>query len=270
MRHAVIGDVGGHAGALRQELVRLGVDLDEARLPEDLTIVQLGDLVHRGPDSEEVVELVERLLAGSGGRWIQLVGNHEAQYLRHPAFSWRDWIAPGAQELVRGWWARQEMVAAAVVPGRQGDVLVTHAGLTEEFWRRDLGAAQTPVAAAALLNEMAAHGDNTLFRSGAMLTGGRPNHRAGPLWAQATGELLDSWEGHKVPFSQVHGHSSAFDWHSGRWRPGAPVENTRLDHAASHEVTSFLGGEIIGIDPGHGLQPRLAWRAWESTGPSAC
>lgn len=262
MRYAVIGDVHGHLDPLCTELVRLGADPVAATLPDDLTIVQVGDLVHRGPCSEQVVELVDRFLVNGAGRWIQLVGNHEAQYLRHPAFRWSEWISSQAQEMVRGWWARHEMVAAAVLPGPDGDVLVTHAGLTEEFWRRDLGSAQTATAAAALLNEMAAHGDNTLFRPGSMLTGGRPNHRAGPLWAQAGQEVVGSWQGRKVPFSQVHGHSSSFDWQRGVWREDANAQTETLS-TAGHEITQLDGGWIVGVDPDHGIEPRLGWHAWE-------
>ena len=87
-RVAVIGDVGGHLSELRRELVRLGADEETGELPADLTIVQVGDLVHRGPDSAGVVRLVDRHLRARPGQWIQLVGNHEAQYLTAPAFAW--------------------------------------------------------------------------------------------------------------------------------------------------------------------------------------
>ncbi|ORA39184.1 metallophosphoesterase [Mycobacterium aquaticum] len=61
MRIAVIGDVGGHALALRDELTRLGAHPDGS-LPEDLLVIQVGDLIHRGPDSAQVLDLVEHYL----------------------------------------------------------------------------------------------------------------------------------------------------------------------------------------------------------------
>ena len=68
----MIGDVGGHLAELRRELVRLGADPETGELPADLTIVQVGDLVHRGPGLAGVVGLVDRHLRAdpdSGSSW---------------------------------------------------------------------------------------------------------------------------------------------------------------------------------------------------------
>lgn len=264
MRWAVIGDVGGQHEALLTELEHLGVDAETGRVPDDLTIVQVGDLVHRGPASEPVVRTVDRLMGASPGRWLQLVGNHEAQYLRHPAFRWDSWIDQDAADTLRAWWGDGRLRAAAVVPAPDGDVLVTHAGVTEEFWRRDLGAPATASEAADRLNAMAAEGDPALFRAGTILTGGRPSRRAGPLWAEAARELVASWQQTPMPFSQVHGHTSLYDWGRRTWRAGDDIaQQTTLDRASSHETTWLDGGFIVGVDPGHGLTAHTHWRAWE-------
>src|SRR5215470_18849911 len=108
-RVAVIGDVGGHADQLREALARLGTDGDEPRLPggaqaepgfggaehpprlpEGLTVIQVGDLVDRGPDSTGVLDLVGRYLEEQPDQWIQLAGNHEAQYLPGGTPFWRE------------------------------------------------------------------------------------------------------------------------------------------------------------------------------------
>lgn len=268
MRHAVIGDVGGHLDGLWRELERLGADPASGRLPDDLTVVQVGDLVHRGPESEAVIDLVDRFLEHGDGRWVQLAGNHEAQYLRHPAFQWRDWISTASADRLRSWWVAGEMVVAAVVPHHDEEALVTHAGLTEEFWRRDLGSPPTAREAAERLNDMAAHGHSALFRDGAMLTG-RTSLRAGPLWAEAARELVAGWQSRTMPFSQVHGHSSCYDWAAGAWRVQVPdevVAATTLDHDRSHEQTRLDGGVLVGIDPDHGDQERGQWHAWVTAG----
>lgn len=44
-------------------------------------ICQVGDLIHKGPDSSAVVALVDQIIDSNPGRWVQLLGNHEAQYL---------------------------------------------------------------------------------------------------------------------------------------------------------------------------------------------
>ena len=69
-RIAVIGDVGGHLGHLRAALIALGADGDDLRLPSDLTVIQVGDLVDRGPDSSGVLDLVGRLLDDQPEQWI--------------------------------------------------------------------------------------------------------------------------------------------------------------------------------------------------------
>ena len=50
-RVAIFGDIGGHAAELTRELVSLGADPDTLRLPADLTVVQVGDLVTLAPGS---------------------------------------------------------------------------------------------------------------------------------------------------------------------------------------------------------------------------
>ena len=143
-RVAVVGDVGGHRRELRAELLRLGADPHTGRLPADLTVVQVGDLVHRGPDSEGVIGLVDGYLRHQPDQWVQLVGNHEAQYLRDPAFAWRQRLDAATADILRRWWADGRMRVAAAITGHGrgdgDDILVTHAGLTAAFWREDLGA----------------------------------------------------------------------------------------------------------------------------------
>lgn len=266
-RVAVIGDVGGHADALRAELVRLGVaDGGDGPLPEDLVVVQVGDLVHRGPDSEEVVTLVDRHLRRQPSQWVQLLGNHEAHYLRPPRFRWSTPLSRAAAATVRRWWVEGLLHAAAVIALDGEDLLVTHAGLTASYWRRILGAPRGAFAAAAQLEALLRHDDDRLFRAGVVLSQGTPVEDAGPLWASAPQELLPGWLAEPLPFSQIHGHCSLVDWTS--LQPTATPEIMRLtslDAAAKHETSVLPGGRIIGVDPGHGSQAQDRWQAWLST-----
>ena len=79
MRTIVIGDVHGCADALRTVLEKT------APAPED-TLVFLGDLFDRGPDSWEVFRTVRRLAEERGDRFVLLRGNHE-DYLLQPKLS---------------------------------------------------------------------------------------------------------------------------------------------------------------------------------------
>ncbi|WP_258953386.1 metallophosphoesterase [Lentzea californiensis] len=86
---AAIGVVGGHADQLRRALRELGAGL---------VVIQVGDLVDRGPDSLGVLHAVRERL-GTG--WVQLVGNHEAQYLPGSEAFWPDPSPP------QGVWANR-------------------------------------------------------------------------------------------------------------------------------------------------------------------
>jgi hypothetical protein len=264
-RVAVIGDVGGHLAALRRELVRLGADRDTGELPADLTVVQVGDLVHRGPDSAGVVALVDRHLRHRPGQWIQLVGNHEAQYLAAPAFSWPERLDDATADTVRGWWSDGLMQVAVVVPDAGArDVLVTHAGLTAGYWRQILGAPADAVRAADALNHLIGDHDPVLFRPGQMLTGRGPELAAGPLWAAAATELVPGWMGAGMPFDQLHGHTSLYAWDERRFAAREEIaRRTTVDVTARHESTKLGGSRIIGIDPGHGRVASPSWRAWQ-------
>jgi hypothetical protein len=260
----VIGDVGGHLAALRFELVRLGADPHTGDLPADLTVVQVGDLVHRGPDSSGVVALVDRYLREQPGQWIQLVGNHEAFYLGGRSFLWPERVDGGTAATIERWWADGSMHVAAALPTAVGDYLVTHAGLTAGFWRAVLGMPTSAATAATALNRLGAGGTSKVFRTGAML-GRRKSGSAGPVWADAARELVPSWFQTRMPFGQIHGHCTITDWETGEVRGSDVVAlNTTTNPITRHEVTTLRGGRIIGVDPGHGVDAAPLWAAWEA------
>ncbi|GAA5173155.1 hypothetical protein GCM10023321_74110 [Pseudonocardia eucalypti] len=269
-RVAVIGDVGGHLDELRAELRRLGADAETGRLPDDLTVVQVGDLVHRGPASAAVIQLVDGYLRTQPAQWVQLVGNHEAQYLREPVFRWPERLDARSARTLRRWWADGLLRVAAWVRDDAGEeFLITHAGLTAEFWRDTLGAPRGAERAATMLNGLIGADDGAdnpaLFRAGSMLHRRGPVRGAGPLWACTATELLPGWLATPLPFSQVHGHDSLFDWRKRRFRvPGDLARLTVLEDEARHETTALDGGRIIGIDPCHSGEPCGRWAAWET------
>lgn len=263
-RVAVIGDVGGHLGALRFELVRLGADPHTGALPAGLVVIQVGDLIHKGPDSDAVIALVDRYHREQPGQWIQIAGNHEAFYLRKPVFRWREPLDAVSAATVRRWWAEGAMRVAAALSTPRGDFLVTHAGLTAGFWRSVIGCAPTAAQAAVELNDLVGSRDAAVFRTGVML-GRRASSSAGPLWADAASELVPSWFQTRMPFGQIHGHSAIVNWSTGVLRGSQAVKDRTITNTvARHEVTSLDGGQIIGIDPCHGVRPAPLWAAWET------
>jgi hypothetical protein len=264
MRVAIVGDIGGHLQPLRAELVRLGADSATFELPSELVIVQVGDLVHRGPDSEGVIALVDRYLREQPTQWVQLVGNHEAQYLREPAFHWPEQVDDDAAAALVSWWQSGSMRAAASVSTGTEQFLVTHGGLTEGFWRAALDAPASAADAARALNSFIGTHDDVLFSFGQMLGGGDPNYSAGPVWASAAGEVIPSWlhANRPLPFSLVHGHSSVANWRRRGFDAEREIgELMSVDLERAHATATLPGGRIIGIDPGHGRTPREQWQA---------
>ncbi len=75
MRIAVLGDASGWLSPTLAALRGLGVqvDLDRFSWPDDLVVVHVGDLVHKGPDSDDLVAWVDAVMERVGDRWIQLV-----------------------------------------------------------------------------------------------------------------------------------------------------------------------------------------------------
>jgi hypothetical protein len=268
MRVAVIGDIGGHVDELRAELARLGVKRD-GLLPSDLLVIQVGDLVHRGPASDDVITLVDSYLRNEPHRWIQLVGNHEANYLRTPAFPWSERLRRRSNRILRRWWRNGYAVVATAVRTADESFLVTHAGLTAPVWSDVLGSPSTAEEAAQCINELAFTGEAAVFRGGCVL-GGRVNLSAGPLWADCANELVPSWMGRRMPFSQIYGHTTVTDWRRpGRRRAPALDDIVTVDPDAKHETVRLRGGRLIGIDPGHLDTPTTPWHALELVGATA-
>lgn len=254
-RVVLIGDVGGHPDQLRAALTRAGAGDD--RLPDDLTVVQVGDLVDRGPDSAGVLDLVAGFLERQPHQWIQLAGNHEAQHLPGARLFWPEPIAERDAERLRDWWERGALSVAAAVRTSDGDdLLVTHAGLTVEAWR-ELGEPATAATAARLLNDR----PPLIWKGGVHAVDPHP----GPLWAEAGWDLYEPWLRHHagggfVPFGQVHGHSSVARYADRTWRcPGRVRQRATVDWDARHVRVRAGGRAFIGIDPKHGAAGAPAW-----------
>lgn len=263
-RVALFGDVGGHAEQLRAALVELGADPTTLELPADLTVVQVGDLIHRGPDIPGSISIARTAMARQPDRWVQLAGNHESYYLTPPRFHWPERLPEADLETLYEWWRTRRMrVATSVeVVGEPWGYLITHAGLTEGFWRHFIGMPGDASAAARALNSlMGGIHENWLYRPGVMLTG-VVDLAAGPLWASAPDELLPSWQASAAPapFHQVHGHSSTVDWTTGReyGRPDPLIELVE-DPVRRHATAIIEGRRVIGIDPGHGRRAARSW-----------
>lgn len=264
MRTAFIGDIGGHRIELERALRGLGVDVSGATLPEDLTVCLVGDLVHRGPDSLGVLELVDRFLRGpDGDRFVVLLGNHETVHLFKSGgqFQWTEVLPAEVDNIIRRWYAEDLVSWAAAFSSREhGQVFASHAGLTEGFWEK----LSRPRSAAAAAKEVNGAGVKQITKPGTMLEG-RLVRDAGVIWAECGWELYLGWLEHSrgtgaVPFAQVHGHSTAFDWTRKQWQCPQQVANLLSLDARRRHVTGTIGGRLFaGIDPCFGVHAGVSW-----------
>ena len=125
----LIGDIQGCDAALQRLLDKIGFS------PSRDTIVLLGDLVNRGPDSAAVLRRVQ----GFGASALSLLGNHDLHLLgvahgaRKP--SRKDTLAslleaPDSEAMLE--WVRQQHMALHMqIEG--GDLLMVHAGVLPQW-----------------------------------------------------------------------------------------------------------------------------------------
>ncbi|ORA39185.1 hypothetical protein [Mycobacterium aquaticum] len=174
--------------------------------------------------------------------------------------------------ILNRWWQGGAATVAAAAETADESFLITHAGITAEFWTTILGGPPTAAEAARRINNLARTGADPVFRAGIFLHG-TSDPSAGPLWAETATELLPGWADRRLPFSQIHGHNSITTWRA----PDTPVARTgidalvTIDHAAKHETVHLDGGRLIGIDPDHRETPTTPWHAFELDGTvTAC
>ena len=251
-RVAVLGDIGGQLGVFERVMDELGAS--SGRLPADLAVVQVGDLVRvggQGLDNAGCVAAAADYWAANPGRWVQLFGNHDMTLLggpsrpSWPALSAED--AAAARTMQRWWDSREARLALAVRCDAYGDVLITHAGLTRGLWRR-LGAVPDPAAVAALLNADVGKPVGEVIRGGALtgLAAGPDAEQADVTWAEVIEELYGPWlAAGDAPFTQIHGHASPWNWTTGAWWPDATSAvraATSIDEVSRRTTTRLRSG----------------------------
>ncbi|MBV9813024.1 MAG: serine/threonine protein phosphatase [Acetobacteraceae bacterium] len=143
-----IGDVHGCADRLAA-MHRL-IAADRLHRPvERVTVVHLGDLIDRGPDSAGAIALLAQSWPDPDTAVVNLVGNHEDMMLQAVASGDADaaelWLANGGDESLRSWgidprtpprhwWGRIPPVHLGLLRGlslthRSGGYLFVHAGI---------------------------------------------------------------------------------------------------------------------------------------------
>lgn len=252
MNRFVLGDIQGHSDAFKTTLRRLDIDPATGQMRAPCLVVQAGDLIHKGPNSDEVVATVDRLIRSNPDRWIQLMGNHEGQYLGGPVF-WPTMIGEAAATTLATWLIDGMSRIAFGLDDGTTNTLVTHGGLTVAKWRA-LGSPTSARDAAQLLNEEFLRDPVAALIPGVMLRGetGPP----GVAWSEPIFELYGPWAEHgSPPFEQIHGHASMVDWRSGRPRRGTPRWMRKLltfDATTRRSEIRIGARSFVGIDTAFG------------------
>ncbi len=111
----IVGDVHGEIDALRALLGHLGYAGDGTH-PDGRTLVFVGDLCDRGPDSPGVIAMVRGFV--ESGRAVMTLGNHEINLLRGDRKDGNDWFFSEYGERDRKYEPRVH-----IEPERRDDVL---------------------------------------------------------------------------------------------------------------------------------------------------
>jgi len=267
-RTYVIGDIGGHLSSLEYALARAGIRKPSLRLPPDVYVVQVGDLIDRGPFSYECVVLAHQVASANPGRYIQLAGNHEANWISlHNHFN-TDSDSAAVNEIL-SWTNEGGMYLAAYIE-RPEPWLLTHAGLTRGVWE-SLSCPGSVADSAKAINDA---WENPLFYNSVakpgMILGNPVSNSAGVFWSDAARELIPSWDGHEMPFNQAHGHSVPWDYYRHNWKVPASAPHTRfVNEDRRHVTTKVANMSIVSIDPCLGVRGNVPFEPLMIPGPAA-
>lgn len=215
MRYVVFGDTGGHFQQLKNGLIKAGMSEDYV-LPKDTTIIHCGDLVNKGPHSNELVFMVEEIRLKNPNRWIQIMGNHEAQYLGGYHFTDNNTLDSTGSTILRKWNMQNFIHLIYCIPEHAKVVtsqeeyylkkptILSHAGLSYPFWKMYLKKYKMKDYNDILNNTPIF----TVHKPGIML-GEYYNIKSptGPIWAHGIHEVWTLWQQkNKAKFNQFVGH----------------------------------------------------------------
>ncbi|MDD2772153.1 MAG: metallophosphoesterase [Elusimicrobiales bacterium] len=209
-----VGDLHGELDGILEILLHAGlIDFRARWKGGNKTLVQLGDVIDRGPHSMDVNNLLARLQREAelkGGKVVRLLGNHELELLRGNAYLTT--LPPEQAGEYRRRLAGDILNGNVLAAYSQQGYLFTHAGLTGEMLsllaRSDGPLPSDEAGLADLINKITAQAlmrndySHSIFNIGAS-RGGRYRH-GGIFWEDV--RLLFASEG-AAGIKQVVGHT---------------------------------------------------------------
>jgi hypothetical protein len=269
-QYHVFGDTGGHYRQLKSGLEAIGYDPINHKLPDEVVVVHCGDLLHKGPSSAAVIFIVDRIMENNPGQWIQLLGNHEYQYLGGIPF-WKEFIDPDAITILQSWYSEDKAQNAFVIEqpatfhnlviSQRGyetpekPIILTHAGITRQYWTKFL---KSETDAATIVNTLNNFTSKQIGAPGAIIgSSNTVEYPAGPVWALGVEEVWQSWKDEAImPFIQIHGHTTPYSHKFGRWwsRDKDFKAASKVNPARRTVVTKISDSMQVFIDPGYDTQ----------------
>lgn len=261
--YAVFGDVGGHylpfVKGLNELGVRTGEKAEEYVIPKNLTIIQAGDLIHKGPHSDALVYLADTMMVNNNanpdrGRWVQLIGNHESMYIPGAPIFWDFECNEKSFLTINKWWFKKEAQLHFVIPQNIGKpYLVTHAGVSSYFYARTQDKNEGIPALSRHLEALQPQRMIEASFAGAMLYG-KLSTQAGVFWAESTREVYGTWiNQEEAPFHQIHGHCPPYAWMSRKFHSNVHEfyrNSIILDKVNRRSLWQTAGSSFYCIDPG--------------------
>lgn len=252
-RIVFIGDIGGNPNVLLDCLERAGVS--DGMVPDGTVIIQVGDLVrcHKvfREGNDHAVRIAGDTLRRNPESYVQLIGNHEAAALGSPARE--NWDVLGsmtdrARRQLDELWTNGAMRLAVTVTTKEfGAVLATHAGLTRARWAA-MGSPKVAEDAATTIRMDERAPMQNWSRAGLLVDDF--DSEADVTWADVNLEFYEPWLTHAdMPFTQIHGHASPFNWQSGDWWADAtPAVRSATDvNFQAHRTITSLGPQRVAV-----------------------
>lgn len=260
--YALFGDVGGHyvpfVNGLRELGVVIGNNAEDFFIPKNLTVIQMGDLVHKGPHSDALVSLADAMMKLNNadpdrGTWIQLIGNHESMYIPGAPVFWEFECNETSSATINRWWNEKQAQLHFVIPQNEGKpFMVTHAGVGSYVYNATQRKEQGIEAFSEHLNALQPDRMMEASFAGAMLYGKLSFH-AGVFWAESTREVYATWRDREAPFHQIHGHCPPFAWTQNKFWSNVHVSfrnEILLNKRHRHSLWEDNGTSFYCLDPG--------------------
>lgn len=267
--YALFGDVGGHYLPFVSGLQALGVSLGNSpadfSIPKNLTVIQVGDLVHKGPHSDALIALADNMMKANNsnpdrGTWVQLIGNHESMYIPGARVFWEFECSKESILTINRWWKEKQAKLHFVIPQNSGKpFMVTHAGVGSYVYKATQRKRKGIEAFSEHIESLQPGRMMEASFAGAMLYG-KVSPYAGLFWAESTREVYATWHEEESPFHQVHGHCPPYAWMQRQfWSNVHPTfrKGLVLDHVNRRSLWEAKGASFYCIDPGFGSKADL-------------